>query len=70
MTTDRERVLAANSWNYMEIGFLIKNMEATKSSLEVFETLGQEAADMIDTMITNLECLRSDYKMNEEETNS
>ena len=63
MTTDIERRKAANDWNDMRIGFLIEYMEKVKSSLEVFENLGKEASDMIDNQITELESLRTDYKM-------
>jgi len=38
-------------------------MEKTKSALEVFENLGNEASDMIDNYITELESLRIDYRM-------
>lgn len=61
MTTDTERKMSANNWNDMQIGFLIDYMEKVKSSLEVFETLGREASDMIDNQITELESLRADY---------
>lgn len=63
MTTDIERRKAANDWNDMRIEFLIEYMEKVKSSLEVFENLGKEASDMIDNQITELESLRTDYKM-------
>lgn len=63
MTTDIERKKSANNWNDMQIGFLIDYMEKTKSALEVFENLGSEASDMIDNYITELESLRTDYKM-------
>lgn len=63
MTTDAERIKSANSWNDIQIDFLIEYMEKIKSSLEVFETLGREASDMIDNYITELESLRTDYKI-------
>ena len=62
MTTDMERKQSANNWNAMQIGFLIEYMEKVKSSLEVFESLGSEASDMIDNYITELESLRTDYE--------
>ena len=65
MTTDAERRKSANDWNDMQIGFLIDYMEKTKSALEAFESLGSEASDMIDNYITELESLRTDYKMEE-----
>lgn len=63
MTTDIERKKSANNWNDMQIGFLIDYMEKTKSALEVFESLGSEASDMIDNYIAELESLRTDYRM-------
>ena len=63
MITDRERERAANSWNSMMIEFLIDHMEGIKSRLEKFENLGSEAAEMIDSQITALECLITDYKI-------
>lgn len=63
MTTDIERKKSANNWNDTLIGFLIDYMEKTKSSLEVFESLGSEASDMIDNYITELESLRTDYRI-------
>lgn len=63
MTTDIEREKSANNWNDIQIGFLIDYMEKVKSTLEVFENLGREASDMIDSQITELESLRSDYKI-------
>lgn len=63
MITDAERRKSANDWNDMKIGFLIDYMEKTKSALEVFESLGNEASDMIDNYITELESLRTDYRM-------
>lgn len=65
MLTDMERKQSANNWNDMQIGFLIDYMEKVKSSLEVFESLGSEASNMIDNQITELESLRTDYKMEE-----
>ena len=65
MPTDMERKQGANNWNDMQIGFLIDYMEKVKSSLEVFESLGSEASNMIDNQITELESLRTDYKMEE-----
>lgn len=62
MTTEADRKQSANNWNDMQIGFLIEYMEKVKSSLEVFETLGREASDMIDNQITELESLRADYE--------
>jgi hypothetical protein len=61
MPTNMERKQSANNWNDMQIEFLIEYMEKIKSSLEVFETLGKEASDMIDNQITELESLRADY---------
>lgn len=63
MTTDAERRKAANTWNDIQIDFLIEYMEKTKSALETFEILGKEAKEMIDNQITELESLRADYKM-------
>jgi len=63
MTTDIERKRSANDWNDIQIGFLIKNMERTKTALEVFESLGSEASNMIDNYITELESLRTDYRL-------
>jgi len=63
MTTDKERIKAANEWNDMHISFLIEYKEDTKRVLESFESLGAEACDLIDSQITELECLRSDYRM-------
>lgn len=63
MTTDIERKKSANNWNDMQIGFLIDYMEKTKSALEVFENLGSEASNIIDNYITELESLRTDYRM-------
>ena len=63
MTADVKRKKSANNWNDMQIGFLIDYMEKTKSALEVFESLGSEASDMIDNYITELESLRTDYRM-------
>lgn len=63
MLTDMERKQSANNWNDMQIGFLIDYMEKVKSSLEMFESLGSEASNMIDNQITELESLRTDYKM-------
>ena len=60
---DKRRLEAANSWNDIQIRWLIEYMEKTKHSLERFEKLGEEANDLIDNYITELECLRSDYKM-------
>lgn len=65
MTTDAERKQSANNWNAMQIGFLIEYMKKTKSSLEVFEILGKEASTMINNQITELESLRTNYKMEE-----
>ena len=65
MTTDNKRKQSANNWNDMQIGFLIDYMEKVKSSLEVFESLGSEASNMIDNQITELESLRTDYKTEE-----
>ena len=65
MTTNQERIKAANEWNDMYIGFLIDHMESTKRVLESFESLGSEAYEMIDSQITELECLRSDYRMDD-----
>lgn len=62
MATETERKKSANNWNDMQIGFLIDYMEKCKSSLEVFESLGREASDMIDNQITELESLRADYE--------
>ena len=61
MPTNMERKQSAINWNDMQIEFLIEYMEKIKSSLEVFETLGKEASDMIDNQITELESLRADY---------
>ena len=61
MPTNMERKQSANNWNDMQIEFLIEYMEKINSSLEVFETLGKEASDMIDNQITELESLRADY---------
>ena len=47
----------------MMIEFLIDHMEGIKSRLEKFENLGSEAAEMIDSQITALECLITDYKI-------
>lgn len=55
-----ERIKAANEWHYMQLGFLIEYMKNTRVRLERFEPLGKEAADLIDTYITNLERLRND----------
>ena len=66
MTTDRDRQIAANNWNVMWIDHAIQYLEGAKSQLEVFETLGREASDMIDDCITKLECLKTDYKIEEE----
>ena len=63
MTTDIERRKAANTWNDIQIDSLIEYMEKTKSALETFEILGKEAKEMIDNQITELESLRTDYKM-------
>lgn len=63
MTTDAERRKAANTWNDIQIDSLIEYMEKTKSALETFEILGKEAKEMIDNQITELESLRTDYKM-------
>lgn len=63
MTTDQERIKAANEWNDMHIGFLIEHMEDTRRVLESFESLGEKARELIDSQITELECLRSDYRM-------
>lgn len=60
---DKRRLEAANSWNDIQIRWLIEYMEKTKRSLERFEKLGEEANDLIDNYITELECLRNDYKM-------
>ena len=60
---DKRRLEAANSWNDIQIRWLIEYMEQTKRYLEKFEKLGEEANDLIDNYITELECLRSDYKM-------
>ena len=54
---------AANSWNDMNIKFLINHMERVADALETFEPLGGEAKNMIDNYITELESLRSDYDM-------
>ena len=63
MTTDIERKRNANDWNDMQIEFLIDHMERTKTALEVFESLGSEASNMIDNYITELESLRVDYRL-------
>lgn len=63
MTTDAERRKAANTWNDIQIDSLIEYMEKVKSALETFEILGKEAKEMIDNQITELESLRTDYKM-------
>lgn len=63
MTTDAERRKATNTWNDIQIDFLIEYMEKTKSALQTFEILGKEAKEMIDNQITELESLRTDYKM-------
>lgn len=67
MTTDRDRVVAANNWNAMWVKNTIEYLESTRSRFEIFETLGSEASDMIDDFITQLECLRTDYEIIEEE---
>lgn len=65
MTTDRDRIVAANHWNASWVDFAIRYLESTKSRFEIFETLGGEAADMIDDFITQLECLKTDYEIEE-----
>jgi hypothetical protein len=65
MTSEKERKIAANNWNDMQIGFLIDFMERTKAALELFENLGREASELIDSQITELESLRTDYRIEE-----
>ena len=63
MITDIERRKAANDWNDIQIEFLIDHMEKTKSSLEVFEALGNETSNMIDNYIAELQKIITDYRM-------
>ena len=67
MTTERDRVLAANNWNAMWVENIIRDLESTKSRFEGWEALGREAQDVIDDFITRLECLTTDYEIKEEE---
>lgn len=66
MTEDKYRLVAANNWNVMWVDNAIQYLESTKAQFETFETLGCEAANMIDDFITKLECLKSDYKIEED----
>ena len=66
MPTERERAIAANNWNSMQIRWLIEYAEKTVRQLQKFETLGKEAAEHIDKFITELECIRSDNEYKEE----
>ena len=66
MTTDRDRIVAANTWNVMWIENLIQDLESTKTRFERWERLGSEAQEVIDDFITRLECLKTDYQIKEE----
>ena len=65
MTTDKDRVIAANNWNASWVDFTIQYLESTKSKFEIFETLGSEAADMLDDFIEQLVCLKTNYEIKE-----
>lgn len=64
-TETYHRHKAANEWNHMHVGFLIEHMKKTKSVLEAFEVLGQEARNLIDKQIQELERLNAEYRMEE-----
>ena len=64
-TETYHRHKAANEWNHMQVRFLIRYMQKTKSALEAFEVLGQEAMGLINKQIEELERLNDCYKMEE-----
>ena len=65
MTTERDRIIAANTWNAMWVESIIRDLESTKSRFEGWERLGSEAQDAIDDFITRLRCLKTDYEIEE-----
>ena len=65
MDANDPRLVAANSWNHIMIGFLIEHMKHTASALERFESLGGEAYFLINDQITALEKLRKCFEKGE-----
>ncbi len=65
MTTEYDRIMAANRWNASWVDIMIQQLESTKSRFEGWETLGSEAMDIIDDFIKRLECIKTDYEIRE-----
>lgn len=64
---EHRKIIAAKNWNLSQVDFLIEKMEDASSSIQAFECLGQELMVMIDTMVVNLQSLKSNYEMDEKE---
>lgn len=59
---NEEAKKSANEWNVMQLDFLIKYSEKTAEQLETgIDLLGKEAKAFIESFVTCLECLKSDY---------